>query len=97
MTQNPPHPDEPMIEQAAAWVARLHADDVSEADWLRLEAWLAADERHLRAYEEAEGLWAALGSQREAVLLRLDAGRVDNLVELGARRTTRRNWRPWAR
>lgn len=96
MTQNPPHPDEPMIEQAAAWVARLHADDVSESDWLRLEAWLAADDRHVLAYEEAEGLWAALGSQREAIRLRLDAGPVDNLVELGARRTTPRNWRPWA-
>ena len=96
MTQNPPHPDEPMIEQAAAWVARLHADDVTESDWLRLEAWLAADDRHVLAYEEAEGLWAALGSQREAIRLRLDAGPVDNLVELGARRTTPRNWRPWA-
>nr|MBP8062323.1 FecR domain-containing protein [Brevundimonas sp.] len=70
--------------------------DVSEADWLRLEAWLAADARHLEAYEEAEGLWAALGSQREAIRLRLDAGPVDNLVELGARRATRRTWRPWA-
>lgn len=96
MTQNPPHPDEPMIEQAAAWVTRLHADDVSEADWLRLEAWLAADARHVQAYEEAEGLWAALGSQREAIRLRLDAGPVDNLVELGSRRATRRTWRPWA-
>lgn len=96
MTQNPPHPDEPMIEQAAAWVARLHADDVTESDWLRLEAWLAADDRHVLAYEEAEGIWAALGSQREAIRLRLDAGPVDNLVELGARRTTPRNWRPWA-
>lgn len=96
MTQNPPHPDEPMIEQAAAWVARLHADDVTESDWLRLEAWLAADDRHVQAYEEAEGLWAALGSQREAIRLRLDAGPVDNLVELGARRTTPRTWRPWA-
>lgn len=96
MTQNPPHPDEPMIEQAAAWVARLHADDVTESDWLRLEAWLAADDRHVLAYEEAEGIWAALGSQREAIRLRLDAGPVDNLVELGARRTTPRSWRPWA-
>jgi transmembrane sensor len=96
MTQNPPHPDEPTIDQAAAWVARLHADDVSEADWLRLEAWLAADARHLAAYEEAEGLWSALGSQRAAIRLRLEAGPVDNLVELGARRPTRRTWRPWA-
>lgn len=96
MTQNTPHPDELMIEQAAAWVARLHADDGSETDWLRLEAWLAADARHLEAYEEAEGLWAALGSQREAIRLRLDAGPVDNLVELGSRRAMRRTWRPWA-
>lgn len=96
MTQNPLHPDEPMIEQAAAWVARLHADDVSEADWLRLEAWLAADARHLQAYEEAEGLWAAVDSQRESIRLRLDAGSVDNLVELGPRRAARPTWRPWA-
>lgn len=96
MTQTQIPADEPMLEQAAAWVVRLHAEDVSEADWLRLEAWLAADSRRRQAYDEAEGLWAAVGSHGEAIRLRLDAGPVENLVDLGPRRPARRAWRSWA-
>jgi len=88
-------------DQAAAWVARLHADDVTEADWLALEAWLAADPAYVRAYEEAEGLWAALGTHRDAIRAGLDpAGNsgnsADGPVDLAARRHARSAWRRWS-
>lgn len=85
-------------DQAAAWVVRLHADDVGEADWLGLEAWLAADPAHPQAYDEAEGLWAALGAHRDAIRTGLHpvatgAGRP---VDLQSRRQARTAWRRWS-
>ena len=88
-------------DQAAAWVARLHAEDAGEADWLALEAWLSADPAHAAAYEAAEGLWAALGVHRAALKAGLDpaspeTGRADGLVDLGRRRQARGGWRRWS-
>tara|TARA_R110002124_G_scaffold4125_1_gene25465 strand:- start:3916 stop:4914 length:999 start_codon:yes stop_codon:yes gene_type:complete len=79
--------------RAAAWVARLHADDVGEADWLALEAWLAADPNHGAAYEEAEGLWAALDTHRDAIRAGLGTGRADGLADLTGRRQARMSWK----
>jgi transmembrane sensor len=46
-------PDVAGIEQeAGAWIARLHADDVTPDDLARFEAWRAAHPRHARAFEE---------------------------------------------
>jgi transmembrane sensor len=46
-------PDVIGIEQeAGAWIARLHADDVTPEDIARFEAWRAAHPRHARAFEE---------------------------------------------
>jgi transmembrane sensor len=83
--------------QAAAWVARLHAEDATEADWLALESWLAADPSHGRVYAEAEGLWAAVETHRAAILSELEPtdaadGHDDGLTEL-ARRRHRGRWR----
>lgn len=86
-------------DQAAAWVARLHADDVGEADWLALEAWLAADPANGAAYEEVEGLWAALGTHREAIAAGLGTKETDSLdgpVDLGRRRQARGAWTRWS-
>lgn len=86
-------------DQAAAWVARLHADDVSEADWLALETWLAADPAHVDAYAEAEGLWAALGAHREAISAGLDPQDTDRShgsIDLARRRNARGAWTRWS-
>lgn len=84
------------MDQASAWVARLHADDAGEADWLALEAWLADDEANLHAYAEAERLWAALGAYREPILagLRQDGTSATSpaVVDLNRRRGTRSRW-----
>lgn len=46
-------PDVADIEQeAGAWIARLHADDVTPEDIARFEAWRAAHPRHARVFEE---------------------------------------------
>lgn len=88
-------------DQAAAWVALLHTDDAGEADWLALEAWLVADPAHGPAYNEAEGLWAALETHRQAIRAGLDpealeTGRADGLADLASRRQARMGWRRWS-
>ncbi|WP_420470620.1 FecR family protein [Brevundimonas sp. FT23042] len=59
MTRNDISRDEQIAAQAAAWVVRLRADDVTVADWDAAAVWLDADPAHRRAFDEAEGLWGA--------------------------------------
>lgn len=59
MTQDDLIRDEEIAAQAAAWVVRLRADDVTVADWDAAAVWLNADPAHRRAFDEAEGLWSA--------------------------------------
>lgn len=47
-------------DQAADWVARLHADDVSEADTHQFNQWLQCSVAHQAAYEDALILWQEL-------------------------------------
>lgn len=53
---------DPVRHEAAAWFARLRADDVSEREREQFQRWLAADGRHRAAYERLEGLWSNLGA-----------------------------------
>lgn len=50
-----------VTREAAAWFARLRADDVSEADRVRFRRWLEADPRHRDAYAGFERFWSATG------------------------------------
>lgn len=86
------------LDQASAWVARLHADDVGKSDWLALEDWLGADPLHVAAYEEAERLWAALETYREPILEGLDPAKSApaGTLNLGRRRQARTGWRRWS-
>lgn len=43
--------------EASEWIARLHADDVSNEDRARFEAWRSAHPRYARAYEELSATW----------------------------------------
>ncbi|MRL67828.1 FecR domain-containing protein [Brevundimonas sp. SPF441] len=61
MTQDDVIKDEEIAAQAAAWVVRLRADDVTIADIDAATVWLDQDPAHRRAFDEAEGLWAASG------------------------------------
>ena len=47
--------------EAAAWLARLHADDRSPADEEAFRAWLAADPAHAAAFEAMDHTWSLAG------------------------------------
>ena len=47
-------------QQAAAWWARLRADDFTQADADALRAWCARSPEHARAWRELQQLWQAL-------------------------------------
>jgi len=47
--------------EAAAWLARLHADDRSLADEEAFRAWLAADPAHAAAFEAMDHTWSLAG------------------------------------
>jgi len=51
-----------IIKQAAAWHARLAADDVTSQDWRDLEAWLEQDPAHRDTFESLERMSGALRS-----------------------------------
>ena len=44
-------------DQALAWVARLRADDLSEADLAGFAAWLSESDQHQRSWDAALALW----------------------------------------
>lgn len=52
---------DPIRRQAAAWFARLRADDATESDRRQCRQWLDADVRHRAAYERMERLWSGAG------------------------------------
>lgn len=54
------HKDTAIGEQAAAWWARLRADDFTQADANALRAWCARSPEHARAWRELQQLWQAL-------------------------------------
>lgn len=54
------HAPESLHDQAAAWVARLAADDVSPSDRADFQEWLSTSPAHLQAFNEAQETWADL-------------------------------------
>ncbi|AQR63073.1 hypothetical protein BZG35_16475 [Brevundimonas sp. LM2] len=56
-----------VIDQASDWVVRLGGDDVSDADYEGLAAWLDQSLDHRPAFDEAQGLWASLDQDRAAL------------------------------
>lgn len=65
---------DPIRRQAATWAARLHADDVSEADRAAWHDWMSTSERHRHAYARIESLWSSLGEFAHAreIVARID-------------------------
>ena len=49
------------LDQAAAWIARLRADDADLADRRAFAAWLSADPEHAPAFDTMLELWCDLG------------------------------------
>ena len=61
-----------LAQEAAKWFVRMSSDRVSESDRRTFEEWFSQDPAHLKAYAEAEALWAELGGLPDP---RSDAGR----------------------
>ncbi|HMH65996.1 MAG TPA: FecR domain-containing protein [Rhizomicrobium sp.] len=47
--------------EAAAWLARLHAEDRDSADEAAFRAWLAASPAHAAAFEAVDRMWSDVG------------------------------------
>jgi transmembrane sensor len=47
--------------EAAAWLARLHADDRDAADEAAFRAWLSASPAHAAAFEAVDRVWSDVG------------------------------------
>jgi transmembrane sensor len=54
-----------IMAEAAAWLARLHADGKCAADEQAFRAWLAADPRHTAAFEMVTEIWELTGATCE--------------------------------
>lgn len=87
MTEHTVVRDEEIAAQAAAWVVRLRADDVAVEDLAAATAWMEGDLARRRAFDEAEGLWAATDGLTEAV-----APVVDLAAHRARRRGVGRRW-----
>jgi len=53
-----PAPPPDVRAQAAAWLARLHAEDRDAADEAAFRAWLNADPDHAAAFEAVDRMWS---------------------------------------
>ncbi len=62
-----------LSDQALAWFARMHADDVSVEERRQFEIWYHADPRHAEAYDKSLKLWDLLQLPAERVQQRLQA------------------------
>jgi transmembrane sensor len=61
-------PDSSRIEREAAdWIARLHAQDVSAEDRARFAAWRAAHPSHARTYDGMAAAWRAFSAAGSVV------------------------------
>jgi len=55
-----PPPSEKIQEEAAGWIARLHADDRTATDEAQFKVWMAANPDHATAFEVMDRGWAVL-------------------------------------
>ncbi|WHZ22177.1 MAG: hypothetical protein OJF47_001289 [Nitrospira sp.] len=56
----------PLIDEALAWLVRIHSGQASEDDRHAFQAWQAHSADHRLAAQEAETLWREIGSLRSA-------------------------------
>ncbi|WP_277668076.1 FecR family protein [Novosphingobium lindaniclasticum] len=56
------------FQEASQWVARLHAEDRSEADDRAFRQWLEGDPRNAGRFEHASAVWDAVGGVRDDIV-----------------------------
>lgn len=84
---------DPVRREAAAWFARLRADDVSERERVQFQRWLADDDGHRVAYERLEALWSNLGAHAGRPEIGKALRESDTLRKGFARAQSPRRWR----
>jgi len=65
-------PSREIRAEAAAWLARLHAEDRDSADEAAFRAWLSADPAHALAFEAVDRTWSDVGGLGNLSVLRTD-------------------------
>lgn len=55
-------PEEPLLDEAAEWIARLRAADVRQADREAFSQWLSRSPAHRSAFDSMADLWDGLGA-----------------------------------
>jgi transmembrane sensor len=80
--------EEQVMADASAWLARLQRAEVTEADGLEFEAWLAASPAHGAAYRRALTVWQEFEICADEVLTQLAA----DAARPAIRRPTTRRW-----
>lgn len=70
-----PAPSREIRAEAAAWLARLHAEDRDAADEAAFRTWLSADPAHAAAFEAVDRMWSDIGGLGNLKTVRTDLRR----------------------
>lgn len=62
MTQQNGSQQEQLLDEAAAWIARLRSDAVSQRDKSEFSRWLNQSDAHAHAFDEMNSAWETLGA-----------------------------------
>lgn len=87
-----PADSDTLVQDAAHWCMRLHAEDLSEEERGEFQRWLAADPRHAAEYAEMEEIWAL-----SELLPRTPAPELRNHAATRPLGRRRRGWKSQAR
>lgn len=87
-----PADSDTLVQDAAHWCMRLHAEDFSEEERGEFQRWLAADPRHAAEYAEMEEIWAL-----SELLPRTPAPELRNHAATRPLGRRRRGWKSQAR
>src|SRR4051812_9816213 len=71
----PSSPSREIRAEAAAWLARLHAEDRDAADEAAFRAWLGANPAHATAFEAVDRVWSDIGGLGDLSAVRTDLRR----------------------
>ena len=72
MSAQTPVPSREVRAEAAAWLARLHAEDRDSADEAAFRTWLNADPSHALAFEAVDRTWSDVGGLSSLKTVRTD-------------------------
>jgi transmembrane sensor len=80
--------DDPVVDEALEWFARLRDEPVDAATRADFERWRSRDPRHAREYRELEAMWGSNAFRRATETLREDR----QATRRGAPRRQARRW-----